>query len=165
MNELQCAFAVGLEIDGRKLSGVALPYGKVGYPSDGVPTVIKAGAFGTIGDVVANVMHDKGRVIARTSGGTMTLTDTTDALLFAADLPDTREAADVIALVKAGVLGGLSIEATPTVSAMRKGVRVIDGAMLTGLAVVARPGFKETTVKVAAETGARAPIAPPWWLS
>ena len=110
-------------------------------------------------------MHDKGRVIARTNGGTMTLTDTTDALMFAADLPDTREAADVIALVKAGVLGGLSIEATPTVSAMRKGVRVIDGAVLTGLAVVARPGFKETTVKVAAETGARAPIAPPWWLS
>ena len=124
MLQIQAAFAAGLEIDGRKLSGVALPYGKVGYPSDGIPTVVKPGAFGTIGDVVANVMHDKGRVIARTPG-TMTLTDTREALQFEATLPETREADDVIANVKAGVLAGLSIEAGATVHAMRKGVRVI----------------------------------------
>ena len=159
MLKIEAAFATGLEIEGRKLSGVALPYGKVGYPSGGIPTVIKAGAFGTIGDVLLNVHHDKARVIARTPG-TMTLTDTRDALQFEATLPETREADDVIANVRAGVLAGLSIEAGATVHAMRKGIRVVERATLTGLAVVARPGFKETSVKVAADAGQGRPLAP-----
>ena len=166
MKQLLCAFATGLEIDGRKLAGVALQYGKIGYPTDGVPTIIRPGAFAPIGDVVANVQHDPSRMIARTTGGTMTLTDGADQLLFAANLPDTRDAKDVLALVKAGVLAGLSIEATPIQAAMVKGVRTVERATLTGLAVVARPGFAETSVKVAAAQGATgSPIDAPWWLS
>ena len=165
MTLLKCAFATGLAIDGRKLTGSAVPYSKVGFPSDGVPTIIRPGAFGTIGDVVANVAHDPARVIARTEGGSMTLTDSPTELLFAAELPVTREADDVLALVRAGILRGLSIEANAPGAAMVKGVRVVTAATLTGLAIVARPGFKETSVQVAAEDGGRRPIAASWWLS
>lgn len=167
MKQLLCAFApAGLELDGRKLSGVALAYGKIGYPTDGVPTIIRAGAFGTIGDVLLNVQHDAGRVIARTTGGTMTLTDGTDQLSFAAELPDTREAKDAVKLIAAGVLACLSIEAVPIVAPMVKGIRTVEKATLTGLAIVARPGFRETSVKVAAEQGAYGkPVEAPWWLA
>ncbi len=163
MTLLKCAFTTGLSLDGRKLTGSAVPYSKVGYPSDGVPTIIRPGAFGTIGDVVANVAHDPARVIARTEGGSMVLTDSPTELLFAAELPETREADDVLALVKAGILRGLSIEANAPGAAMVKGVRIVTAATLTGLAVVARPGFKETSVQVAAVKGdARAAVA--WYL-
>lgn len=164
MQPLYCAFAAGLEADGRKLTGVALPYGKVGYPTDGVPTIIRAGAFGTIGDVLLNVQHEPGRVIARTTGGTMTLEDGPDKLMFSAELPDTRETADVIALIDAGVLAGLSIEAAPTVAPVVKGIRTVERATLTGLAIVARPGFREAAVRVAAEEGASgsAPMPGAW---
>ena len=165
MERLFCAFApAGLNLDGRKLSGVALPYGSVGYPSDGVPTIIKAGAFGTIGDVLLNVQHDQSRVLARTTGGTMTLEDTAERLLFSAELPDTRDAADTLALIAAGVFAGLSIEAAPSVAPVSKGIRTVQRATLTGLAIVARPGFRETSVKVAAERGAGAVAFPGAWL-
>ena len=129
MQNLICAFApAGLQLDGRKLSGVALKYGQVGYPTDGVPTIIRPGAFGDIGDVLLNVQHDAGRVIARTNGGTMTLTDGTDQLTFAAELPDTGEAKDVVKLVAAGVLAGLSIEAVPIKAPMVRGIRTVERA-------------------------------------
>ena len=72
----------------------------------------------------------------------------------AADLPDTRDARDTVALVASGVMGGLSVEADPITEHMSGGVSIVTKARLTGLAVVDRPAFEETSVHVAAERGA-----------
>ncbi len=165
MQQLKCSFAADIALDGRKLSGVALPFNKVGHPSDGIPTIVRAGAFAPIGDVLLNVQHDAGRVIARTTGGTMQLSETDEAIRLEATLPETREADDTIALIKAGVLAGLSIEASALRAVTRKGVRTVERGTLTGIAVVARPGFQETSVKVAAQSGTGRAINPPWWLA
>ena len=153
---IKCAWPGKITVDGLKLSGVALPYGQAGnVQGRRHPVKIMAGAFGDVGkaDVVLNVQHDATRPLARTTGDTLTLTDAKEHLAMTADLPDTRDAQDTVALVASGVLAGLSIEADPVQSHMADGVEVVTRARLTGLAVVDRPAFQDTTVQVAAGAG------------
>lgn len=133
------------EPDGRRLSGVCLPYGE---RSPTWNERFEAGAFAGAdeADVVLNVGHDPGRVIARTGGGGLVLRDEPDALRMTAELVQTREADDVVALVKARIMRGLSIEFRAIDETDEGGVRVIRRAELSGLAVVARPGYEGTSV-------------------
>lgn len=131
--------------DGRRLSGVAVRYGDI---APGFSERFEAGAFGDVGaaDVVLNVQHERGRAIARTGGGGMVLEDGADALRMAVSLPVTREADDTLALVRAGVLRGLSVEFRPIAEREEGGVRVIERAALSGMAVVDRPAYPASTV-------------------
>ena len=51
---------------------------------------VTAGAFGTIGDVILNRMHDRGEPLARTAGGGLDLEDGAEHLWLRADIPDYR---------------------------------------------------------------------------
>ena len=103
-------------------------------------------------DILMNVQHDRGRVLARTGGGGLVLTDTSTALEVRAELPETRESStDTLALVAAGVLRGLSLEFQPLAERMEAGVRVITRARLAGLAVVDRPAYPASKVAARAE--------------
>ena len=56
---------------------------------------VDAGAFGTIGDVILNRMHDRGEPLARTEGGGLTFEDGPSACGFA---PTSRSTAPTCAI-------------------------------------------------------------------
>ncbi len=137
-----------LRADGNSLIGVALRYGDVAVIS-GQPERFEPGAFGDVAalDVVLNRQHDRRAPLARTGGGGLILSDSSESLRMAAELPNTRDAADTLELVRTGVLRGLSVEFRAIREALEHGVRVIQEAVLTGLGVVDRPAYTESTVQ------------------
>ena len=143
--------------EGRTLSGQGIVYGDTARAGARAERFL-AGAFGAdVGglDVLLNVQHDRGRVLARTGGGGLTLTDTPAALEVVATLAETRESSDTLALVEAGVLRGLSLEFVATRESMVGPTRVIQSARLVGIAVVDKPAYS------ASKVAARAEVEPP----
>ena len=137
---------------GRRLSGVVIRYGEV---STGLPwrERFERGAFGDVGalDVRLTVQHVRSRLIARTGGGGLELTDGQDALRMTADLPESREADDTLSLVRNNVLRGLSVEFQPLLVGQDAGVRVVRRAGLPGLSVVDKGAYSGSVVAVRAE--------------
>ena len=92
------------------ITGVAVRYDSIGHPSDGVPTVIRAGALQGLDSVTLDMYHNRGRLIAR-SPRTMQFIDGPKELRLKANPVRTREAEDAVELIRAGVITGLSIDA------------------------------------------------------
>ena len=101
-------------------------------------------------DVVLNVQHERSRPIARTGAGLL-LKDGPESLQMTALLPETTEARDTLTLVSSGVLRGLSVEFETVAEHEENGVRVIDMANLSGLAVCDRPAYPGSTVEARAK--------------
>ena len=95
------------DAEGRVLRGTAVTYGDVATLPFGRER-IEAGAFAPLGDVILNASHDRTAPLARTAGAGLDLADSADRLAFAATLPETRAADDVLALVRTGVMRGAS---------------------------------------------------------
>ncbi|WP_419936910.1 HK97 family phage prohead protease [Candidatus Palauibacter sp.] len=133
--------------DRLRLSGVVLPYGTEARIPGGRERIM-AGAFGDVSalDVVLNVHHDRGRPLARTGGGGLRFSDSDVSLDLEATLPETREAEDVVRLVRAGVLRGLSVEFMPTREERVRDVLEVLEARLLGVGVVDRPAYPAATV-------------------
>ncbi|HET8923624.1 MAG TPA: HK97 family phage prohead protease [Candidatus Acidoferrum sp.] len=101
----------------KKLRGVAIRYGtrSASYIATGTRERIASGAFsksirsasGSM-DIRMLYEHNAENLLARTSAGTLRLTDTDDALLFDADLPDTTVANDLYEQVRVGNVRGMS---------------------------------------------------------
>ena len=159
-------FTEGLARDGRTLSGKAMPFGTIGKPGGGKPPErFEPGAFGDVSklDVMLNRQHNRSQPIARTGSGGMELTADGKALEVRARLPKTREADDTLALVKAGVLRGLSVEFVARRERMEGGTRVIERADLVAIAVVDKPAYPAAQVSTRqADTGDGGGC--PWWL-
>ena len=138
--------------EGRVLEGTAISYGDVARVGSRAER-FEAGALGAVEslDVLLNVQHDRARPLARTGGGGLVLTDTPAALEVRAELPETREATDALALVEAGVLRGLSLEFVATRERMEGPTRVIASARLVNIGVVDRPAYPASTVAARAE--------------
>ena len=85
------------------------------------------------------------------SGSGLTLLDTKQALEVRAELPNTREADDVLQLVETRVYRGLSIEFKATRERMVSGVRTIQAARLTGIAICDRPAYPQSAVEARGE--------------
>ena len=103
--------------------------------------------------------------MARTGAG-LVLTDSADALRMVATLPDTSEARDAVALVKAGVLGGLSVEIAEVQHRMDGATRIVHSARLVGIGVVDNPAFPASTVEAHRRTDATAATPADdlaWW--
>ena len=117
---------VEFRVAGRTLSGVAMRYGDV---SPDFRERFMPGAFGEVRTVDINVQHDPALVAVR---GAL-LTDTARELRVRADLP---EGSAALALVRRGALNGFSVEFKPKSERREAGVRVVERAVLTGLALV-----------------------------
>ena len=135
------------DAEGRILEGVAVRYDDVAALPWGLKERILPGAFGESvnGDVILNAQHNRERPLARTPK-TLTIVDTPQALSVRAVLPETRDADDVLRLVSAGVLSGLSIEFRVSRERMIGGVREVSGAKLSAVAVVDRPAYPKSEV-------------------
>ena len=133
------------------LSGILIPYG--------VPSVIggkftetwAAGSVAGIGEIRANVQHDRGRSVAvNRPGGGLSFTDTSTELRARIELPDTTEGRDVRVLVARGVLSGLSAEFRARRDVWRGTDRRILEAEIRGLAIVDDPAHSGALVQLEA---------------
>ena len=135
-----------VRIAGRTLSGVAMPYGTI---APDFRERFEPGAFGDVRAVDLNLQHDPAVVVARGAS----LTDSPTALCVSATLP---EGAAALALVRRRALNGFSIEFKPTRERRdAAGVRVVEAATLTGLALVDRGAYPGATAEVRARSGRR----------
>lgn len=130
--------------DSRRISGVALTYGESARIAPGIEERFAPGAFGSLdGEAFLNLAHDRGRLLARYPDGGLSFEDTPEALRFAADLPETREADDTLALIASGVLRSVSIEFVPLrESRGADGARIVERATLRGIGLVDRPAYQ-----------------------
>ena len=137
------------------VEGVAVRYGdEARLP--GFRERFAPGAFGNVAalDVVANVQHERGRPLARTGGGGLTLADDTANLRAALELPATRDGEDAAELLRRGVLAGFSVEFQVGDERFEAGVRVVERARLIGLALVDRPAYGDSLAAIAKRAAA-----------
>ena len=132
--------------EGRTLTGTAIKYGDTATFAWGKER-IEPNAFAPLGDAILNAQHDRTTPLARTDGGGLTLLDGTDALEIRAELPPTRSADDVLELVRAKVMRGLSIEFVPLQERSDANVRIIERARLVGVSVVDTPAYPASAIE------------------
>ena len=131
---------------GRTLTGIAIRYDNVAEFVWGREKIM-AGAFQPIGDVVLNFQHDRGRPLARTGGGGLTITDDSSAMEIRAELANTIEGRDVLELVRQSIVRGLSVEfVTDREKFEGDDLRIIEKAHLYAVAVVDEPAYSESEV-------------------
>ena len=134
-----------VRIAGRTLSGVAMPYGTI---APDFRERFEPGAFGEVRGMDLNLQHDPAVVVVVGAS----LEDSPQALSVSATLPDGSAA---LALVRRGALRGFSIEFRATAERREAGVRVIERADLTGLALVDKPAYPGAAAEVRAGSGRR----------
>ena len=140
---------VELRAEGRTLSGPIIVYGDTATIG-GRPERFAPRAFAGVetADLLLNVQHRRDRPLARTGGGGLELRESDRGVELRAELPETREAGDALALVSSGVLRGLSAEFV-ALSEHRDGpTRVLDRAELRGVALVDRPAYASSLVEL-----------------
>lgn len=110
------------------------------------------GALGDVAnlDVTLNVMHDPRRVIDRTGAG-MTLGVEGRSVVLESRPPDTVEARDALAMVRAGVYRGLSVEMHVQRDTWAGNRRNVHQARLRDVGLVDRPAYSGSTVEARAE--------------
>ena len=139
--------------EGRVLEGTAIRYGdvaRVGARGERFePGALGADVGGL--DILLNVGHDRARPLARSLGGGLVLTDSATALEVRAELPETREATDVLALVESRVLRGFSLEFQALRERTEGPTRVIQSARLVGIGVVDKPAYKASSISARAD--------------
>ena len=148
------------EPEGRRLSGVAVRYGDTARLPWGEER-FEPGAFGDVAgaDVILNVQHERTRPIARTGGAGLALVDTSERLAIRADIPPTKDGDDALALVRAGVLRGLSVEFRAVAERIEGGVRVIERAVLSAVGIVDTPAYPASEVEARRRKGS---VPNPW---
>ena len=139
--------------EGRVLEGTAIAYGDVARVGNRGERFLPGALGADVGelDILLNVAHDRGRVLARTQGGGLVLTDTPESLEIRAELPETAESNGVLALVGAKILRGLSLEFVALRERMEGPTRVIQSARLVAIGVVDKPAYRASTISARAE--------------
>ena len=133
-----------IRVEGRRLTGTVLRYGEVS------PTHKERFAPGSIrmaGAVHLDLAHDRERVIAYQPGGGLELTDQGEALELTAELPPIPAADRALDDIRAGKVTGLSVEFRAVKESRVNGVRVIEEAELSGVAIVVRPSYGGSRVE------------------
>ena len=148
--------------DGGQIEGVAMPYGREADIAGAFKESVDPGAFGAIGDVILNVMHDCNEPLARTEGGGLTFEDGADRLWLRADIPAHR--ADVRDMIQRRIYRGLSVEMEVKAEDWPSpNKRIIRAATLWGVAVVDRPAYDQATAAIAKRGKEACRAAPQRW--
>ena len=141
-----------LRVNGRELTGTAVEYGDVARVYDPTRRIvinerIEAGAFGDIGTVVLELEHRSDRPIAMQPGA-LTLTDNPERLELRADLPHIADADALIAGVRTGEIGGLSVDMDVHSDRLDASTRIIERATLNRVAAVSTPAYPQSTAEL-----------------
>jgi uncharacterized protein len=154
---LEIRAAVELRAAGRRLEGYAATFG-VETRSGSFTETIRAGAFraslAAARDVLALVDHDPTRLLARTSSGTLRLTEDARGLRFEIDTPDTSLGRDILALAERRDIGGMSFGFRATDEAWpardRRELRAVDLVEIS--VVAAHPAYTQTSISARSRT-------------
>ena len=130
-----------------ELRGLAMRYGDTAELPWGRERFEPGSLVPATAGVILNRQHDRGRPLARWPEGGLSLTPMAQGLAIRAKVADTAEGRDTVALVRQGVLRGLSVEFIPEAERSEGGVRVITRAKLTGVAVVDDGAYDEAVVE------------------
>lgn len=123
--------------------------------------VVAPGAFAEAlgGDVRALIDHDTGRVIGRSTAGTLRLNEDATGLAVEIDLPDTTDGRDIATLISRGDVTGMSFGFEVTKQAWDETVdpplRTIMAVVLHEVSVVAFPAYDDTSIALRSRDEAR----------
>ena len=142
----------GLELraEGRRLTGTVMPYDQV---SPSHRERFAPGALRLAESVHLDLFHDPERAIAWHPGGGLTLDNGQAALKMSASLPPIPAADRALAEIKAGRVGGLSVEFRAVAESRIDGIRVISDAVLSGIGIVRSPSYDGARVEARRRSG------------
>ena len=139
-----------IRVEGRKLSGTVMRYGDVS------PTHrerFEPGSLRLADSVHLDLFHDVERAVAWHPGGGLSLDNGRDALTMRAELPPIPAANRALAEIRAGRVGGLSVEFKALQETRVDGLRVIQDALLSGVGIVRAPSYGQSQVEARARGG------------
>ena len=143
---LERRFLEGVRLDGRTLRGTAMRYGDQARIQVGTTECREQFAPGSFGnaaelDATLDVMHRADRRLVRTGGAGLTFTDDGTELRLEAVLPQTRDGDDAIAMVRSGLLRGLSVEFYAYEDQWAGSLRTVTRAALPAVGLVDKPAY------------------------
>ncbi|MFA7588578.1 MAG: HK97 family phage prohead protease [Novosphingobium sp.] len=147
--------------DGQTIVGYAAVFGSIADIGGQFREIIAPGAFrGAIaGDVRALIDHDSGRVIGRTTAGTLRLVEDDVGLAVEIDLPDTQDGRDLATLIARGDISGMSFGFIVTRQLWDETgdipVRTIQAVDLREVSAVAFPAYDDTSLALRSLESAR----------
>ncbi len=146
---------------GRTIGGYAAVFGATAEIGSSFRETIAPGAFSSAldQDVRALIDHNWGRVIGRTTAGTLRLRQDGVGLAVEIDLPDTTDGRDLATLIDRGDISGMSFGFVVTKQSWDETgdvpTRTIEAVDLREVSVVAFPAYDDTSVALRSLQGAR----------
>ena len=137
---------------GRKIGGYAALFNSQTVIGEDYREIIAPGAFSEAvgGDVRALIDHDSGRVIGRTTAGTLRMVEDATGLAVEIDLPDTSDGRDLAVLIERGDISGMSFGFNVTKQSWDETgdipTRTIEKVSLHEVSVVAWPAYPDTSI-------------------
>lgn len=138
--------------EGRRIGGYAAVFNSETDIGGYFREKIAPGAFAEAikGDVRALIDHDSGRVIGRTTAGTLRMTEDDNGLAVEIDLPDTTDGRDLATLIERGDISGMSFGFMVTKQSWDETgetpLRTIEQVDLFEVSVVAFPAYDDTSI-------------------
>ena len=123
--------------------------------------IIAPGAFADAlkGDVRALIDHNSGRVIGRSTAGTLRLAEDKTGLSVEIDLPDTTDGRDIATLIERGDISGMSFGFIVTKQTWDETgdvpKRTIEAVELHEVSIVAFPAYDDTSIAMRSLDAAR----------
>lgn len=137
---------------GRKIGGYAAIFNSETVIGEMYREIIVRGAFAEAikGDVRALIDHNSGRVIGRTTAGSLRLSEDNVGLAVEIDLPDTADGRDLAILIERGDITGMSFGFSVTKQTWDETgeipTRTIQAVDLREVSVVAFPAYDDTSI-------------------
>lgn len=137
---------------GKKVGGYAAVFNSEVDIGGWFREVISPGAFKDAikGDVRALIDHNSGRVIGRSTAGTLRLAEDKTGLSVEIDLPDTTDGRDIATLIERGDISGMSFGFIVTKQTWDETgdvpKRTIEAVELHEVSIVAFPAYDDTSI-------------------
>ena len=142
-----------VEAGGKVAKGYAALFNSPMEMGDWFSEVVAPGAFTETlktADVRALIDHNSGRVIGRSSAGTLRLSEDAKGLAVEIDLPDTTDGRDLATLLERGDISGMSFGFCVTKETWDETgdvpVRTIQACELYEVSAVAFPAYEDTEI-------------------
>ena len=128
-----------------ELRGTVIKFGDVGELPWGRER-FEPGSLELDDSIILNRQHDRMRPLSRCPGGGMDISVSPEAVRLRATIADTQDGRDTVALVRAGIMRGLSVEFVPEDEWLDDGVRVIRRARMVGVGVCDDGAYPQSEV-------------------
>lgn len=143
-------YTAEVRAEGRRLVGTVMRYGAI---SPSHRERFEPGSIRLAEAVHLDLHHDPERAVAWHPGGGLHLKNGSDSLTMRAELPPIPAADRALADIKAGRVGGLSVEFRALKERRDSGIRVIEAAELRGIGIVRSPSYESSRVEARRRSG------------